>query len=65
MFNRILQEEDKQYVLTGVLSGDCEPARDLPHDPAPIRGWAVTPGQVASASNFGTQATIQEWISWS
>ena len=49
----------------GVLPGDCEPARDLPHDSAPICGWAVTPGQVASVPNFGTQATIQEWISWS
>ena len=65
MFNRILQEEDKEYVLMGVSPGHCESSRDLPHHPSPIRSWDVMPGHVARVATFGTRATAQEWISWS
>ena len=49
----------------GSHPGHCEPSQDLPHDPAPIRGWADTPGHVAPVPSFGTRATAQEWVSWS
>ena len=65
MFNRALVEEDRQYVLLGLTSGDCHPDQDLLPDSVPLWGWADVPGHKVPAPRFGAQATIQEWTRFS
>ena len=36
----------------------------LPHEPAPIRGWAMMPGHTVPVTSFGIRATPQELVSW-
>ena len=65
MFSRVLKEGDKQFVLLELSPGDSEPARDLLHDGAPLRGWAVMPGQVFPVPSLGRWATILDWTTFS
>ena len=64
IFDRPLQEEDKEYVLMGLTIEECEPAPDLPHEPAPTRGWAMMLGHKVPVPSFGIRATPREWVSW-
>ena len=65
MFSQALVDEDRQYVLLGLSSGECQPDRDLLPDSVSLRGWADIPGQVVPPPRIGDQAAIQEWTRFS
>ena len=48
----------------GLTIEECEPAPDLPQEPASILGWAMMQGHTVPVPSFGIRAAPQEWVSW-
>ena len=64
IFDNILGQDKKEYILLGDPEQECRPALEAPYEPVAIHGWARLPGHSVTVPYLGRQASARDRVHW-